>query len=126
MPIYWINLSDVIKKSKGDVIVAGHTDNIPLGRRWFLIGSNWELSAARATSVVHHFLNYTDIPPDRMAVQGYGDSRPLVPNDSPENRAKNRRVEITLVLGEKEAKNASNVQNQLESVFGPRPNYELK
>ncbi len=118
-------LSDVIKKSQGDVIVAGHTDNIPLGAGG-PYRSNWELSAARATSVVHHFLNYTDIPPDRMAVQGYGDSRPLVPNDSPENRAKNRRVEITLVLGEKEAKNAPNVQNQLESVFGPRPDYELK
>ncbi|NVJ92061.1 MAG: OmpA family protein [Methylocystaceae bacterium] len=113
-------LSGVIKKSQGDVIVAGHTDNIPLGAGG-PYRSNWELSAARATSVVHHFLNYTDIPPDRMAVQGYGDSRPLVPNDSPENRAKNRRVEITLVLGAKEAKNANNVQNQLESVFGPKP-----
>jgi len=118
-------LSDVIKKANGDVLVAGHTDNIPLGAGG-PYRSNWELSAARATSVVHHFLNYTDIAADRLAVQGYGDSRPLVPNDSPENRARNRRVEITLVLGEKQADAAPDVQNQLESVFGPRPELGLK
>ncbi len=118
-------LTDVIKKSQGQVLVAGHTDNIPLGGGG-PYRSNWELSAARATSVVHHLLNYTDIEPGKMAVQGYGDSRPLVPNDSPENRAKNRRVEMTLVLGEKEASSAPNVQKQLESVFGPRPDAGLK
>ncbi|NVK19897.1 MAG: OmpA family protein [Methylocystaceae bacterium] len=118
-------LTDVIKKANGDVLVAGHTDNIPLGAGG-PYRSNWELSAARATSVVHHFLNYSDIPADRLAVQGYGDSRPLVPNDSPENRARNRRVEITLVLGAKEASGAPDVQNQLESVFGPRPELGLK
>ncbi|MDV7341549.1 flagellar motor protein MotB [Terasakiella sp. A23] len=118
-------LTDVIKKSQGQVLVGGHTDNIPLGGGG-PYRSNWELSAARATSVVHHFLNYSDIAPDKMAVQGFGDSRPLVPNDSPENRAKNRRVEITLVLGEKERAQANNVQNQLESVFGPRPDSGLK
>jgi len=117
-------LTDVIKKSQGEVLVGGHTDNIPLGGGG-PYRSNWELSAARATSVVHHFLNYTDIEPGKMAVQGFGDSRPLVPNDSPENRAKNRRVEITLVLGEKEASQANDVQNQLESVFGPRPDAGL-
>lgn len=118
-------LSDVIKKANGDVLVAGHTDNIPLGAGG-PYRSNWELSAARATSVVHHFLNYTDIKADRLAVQGYGDSRPLVPNDTPENRARNRRVEITLVLGAKQVSSAPDVQNQLESVFGPRPEMGLK
>jgi chemotaxis protein MotB len=118
-------LTDVIKKSQGQVLVAGHTDNIPLGGGG-PYRSNWELSAARATSVVHHLLNYTDIEPSKMAVQGFGDSRPLVPNDSPENRAKNRRVEMTLVLGEKQAAAAPNVQKQLESVFGPRPDAGLK
>lgn len=118
-------LSEVIKKANGDVLVAGHTDNIPLGAGG-PYRSNWELSAARATSVVHHFLNYTDIKADRLAVQGFGDSRPLVPNDTPENRARNRRVEITLVLGEKQIHSAPDVQNQLESVFGPRPDMGLK
>ncbi|WP_051610053.1 OmpA family protein [Terasakiella pusilla] len=118
-------LSEVIKKANGDVLVAGHTDNIPLGAGG-PYRSNWELSAARATSVVHHFLNHTDIKADRLAVQGYGDSRPLVPNDTPENRARNRRVEIILVLGAKQIHSAPDVQNQLESVFGPRPDMGLK
>jgi len=118
-------LTNVIKKSKGEVLVGGHTDNIPLGSGG-PYRSNWELSAARATSVVHHFLNYTDIEPSKMAVQGFGDSRPLVPNDTAENRARNRRVEMTLVLGEGEKQEVNDVQNQLESVFGPRPDSGLK
>ncbi|SCA58187.1 OmpA family protein [Candidatus Terasakiella magnetica] len=113
-------LTDVIKKSQGQVQVGGHTDNIPLGGGG-QYRSNWDLSAARATSVVHHFLNHSDIAPQKMAVQGFGDSRPLVPNDSPENRSRNRRVEITLVLGEGEQEQVNSVQDQLESVFGPRP-----
>jgi len=112
-------LTDVIKKSDGEVLVSGHTDNIPLGGGG-PYRSNWELSAARATSVVHHFLNYSDVEPGKMAVQGFGDSRPLVPNDSPENRSTNRRVEITLVLGEKEAAEVPKVQNQLDGIFGKR------
>ena len=118
-------LTNVIKKSNGEVLVGGHTDNIPLGSGG-PYRSNWELSAARATSVIHHFLNYSDIQPDKLAVQGFGDSRPLVPNDTEENRAKNRRVEITLVIGEKEKEQVDAVQEQLNSVFGPRPDSGLK
>ena len=118
-------LTDVFQKANGEILVAGHTDNVPLGGGG-PYRSNWELSAARATSVVHHYINHSEIPPERLAVQGYGDSRPLVPNDTPENRARNRRVEITLVLGEQEKHQANEVQNQLESVFGPRPDYDLK
>jgi len=118
-------LTDVIKKSEGEVLVGGHTDNIPLGGAG-PYRSNWELSAARATSVVHHFLNYSDVPPGKLAVQGFGDSRPLVPNDSPEGRKRNRRVEITLVLGEKQAKQAPKVQNQLDGIFGTREPTLLK
>ncbi|WP_135080371.1 OmpA family protein [Terasakiella sp. SH-1] len=118
-------LTDVIKKSQGQVQVGGHTDNVPLGGGG-QYRSNWDLSAARATSVVHHFLNHSDIEPNKMTVQGFGDSRPLVENDSAENRARNRRVELTLVLGEKEEAQANSVQQQLESVFGPRPDAGLK
>jgi chemotaxis protein MotB len=118
-------LTDVFKKSEGEVLVAGHTDNIPLGGGG-PYRDNWELSAARATSVVHHLLTYSDIPANKLAVQGYGDSRPLAPNDSPESRAKNRRVEITLVLGEKQAAEASKVQDQLDGIFGKREPTLLK
>ncbi len=85
-------LRKVIEEVPGDVMVAGHTDNIPIKNGLFT--SNWGLSAARAASVVEFLLEPGTIAPARMAAVGYGDSRPRVPNDSPEHRAKNRRVEL--------------------------------
>ncbi|MEG3619100.1 OmpA family protein [Magnetovibrio sp. PR-2] len=88
-------LAPALVKTKGTLIVSGHTDNIPVssdGR----YRSNWELSAARATSVVHQLLEYNGIAPERITIQGYGESRPLVANDNATNRAKNRRVEISV------------------------------
>lgn len=88
------NLAAVIKKSKGDVIIAGHTDDRPIKTSRFR--SNWDLSAARAISVVHYLLKFTDIDPSRLAAMGYADSRPLAPNDTHEGRALNRRVEVII------------------------------
>lgn len=88
------NLAAVIAKSKGDIIIAGHTDNRPIKTARFR--SNWDLSAARAASVVHYLLEFTDVQSSRLAAMGYADSRPLAPNDSDENRALNRRVEVIL------------------------------
>lgn len=87
-------LAGVIARSGGTVVVSGHTDNAPISTERFR--SNWDLSTARAVSVVHYILANTDIPPSRMTAQGFADSRPLAPNDSPENRAKNRRVELAI------------------------------
>ncbi|KJU82777.1 OmpA/MotB domain-containing protein, partial [Candidatus Magnetobacterium bavaricum] len=70
------------------------TDNIPI--KTALYPSNWELSAARATSVLRYFIAKHAIEPDRLYVKGNADSRPLVPNNTPEQRAQNRRVEIRL------------------------------
>ncbi len=88
------NLATVIEKSEGDIIIAGHTDDRPIKTEQFR--SNWDLSAARANSVVHYLLEYTDVDSSRLAAMGYADSRPLAPNDSPENRALNRRVEVII------------------------------
>lgn len=74
---------------ENEIIVEGHTDNIPIHTKDF--ESNWELSTARSTSVVRHLLS-KGLPPKRMAAIGYGENRPVAPNDSPENRKKNRRV----------------------------------
>ncbi|GAB4029549.1 MAG: OmpA family protein [Elusimicrobiota bacterium] len=74
---------------KNEVIVEGHTDNIPIATRQF--ASNWELSTARATSVVRHMLG-SGFDPTKISAIGYGEYRPIVPNDTPENRRKNRRV----------------------------------
>ncbi len=73
------------------VVIAGHTDNSGNAK------ANQALSEARAAAVRDWFVSMSSLPASHFAIQGYGDSRPLVPNDSPENKARNRRVEITLV-----------------------------
>ncbi|TSE27186.1 Motility protein B [Tepidimonas sediminis] len=75
------------------VVVEGHTDNVPIQTPRF--PSNWELSAARAGSVVRH-LEARGINPTRLRATGLADTRPIAANDTPVNRALNRRVEITL------------------------------
>ncbi|WP_085587228.1 OmpA family protein [Thalassospira sp. MCCC 1A01428] len=87
----------VIKQTDGTVIVAGHTDNIPLSPS-SRFQSNWDLSASRATSVLHWMINENDMNPNRMILQGFGDSRPIASNDTPEGRSKNRRVELTIIM----------------------------
>ena len=84
-------IADTLKtlSLKHDIIVEGHTDNIPIATRQF--ASNWELSSARATSVVKYFLG-RGFSPKRMASVGYGEFHPIAPNDNEENRRRNRRV----------------------------------
>ena len=74
--------------------VAGHTDNIPIKSKKFR--SNWDLSTARAVEVVN-FMIASGLEPKRLSAAGYADTSPIAPNDTPENKAKNRRIEITLV-----------------------------
>ena len=86
-------LAGYFKDSTSKIIVEGHTDNIPIHTVQF--PSNWELSAARGASVVH-FIEDQNIDSSRFLVMGYNQYLPLVPNNSEENRAKNRRVKISL------------------------------
>ncbi|MBT8144764.1 MAG: OmpA family protein [Gammaproteobacteria bacterium] len=81
----------------GGVAIAGHTDDIPINTTRFR--SNWELSAARAVSVAHELLREGIVEPDRVAILGHADTQPRVENDSAANRARNRRVEITVIRG---------------------------
>jgi chemotaxis protein MotB len=74
--------------------VAGHTDNIPIKSARFR--SNWDLSTARAVEVVS-FMISAGMEPKRVSAAGYADQSPVASNDTPENKAKNRRIEITLV-----------------------------
>ena len=90
-------IADVLNQRDGHFIIAGHTDDIPIQTRRFR--SNWDLSAARAASVVHFFIQEGNIDPERMEVRALSDNEPIVPNDSWENRAKNRRVEISVLHG---------------------------
>lgn len=77
------------------VRVEGHTDSRPIST--YRYPSNWELSGARAGSVVRHFIEEHDIDPERFLIAGYGETRPVVKNDTPENMSKNRRVEIVIL-----------------------------
>ncbi len=74
--------------------VAGHTDNRPIHTGRF--PSNWELSLLRAATVARFLIADSRLPENRFVVQGYGSSRPLAANDTPEHRAENRRVEIII------------------------------
>jgi len=91
-------ITKVIATTPGKIIVAGHTDNVPISTKRFR--SNWELSSARAVTVVHAMLSNADIDEKRFLVQGYADSQPLVPNDTEEHRALNRRVELIIQRGD--------------------------
>ncbi|MDC3415787.1 flagellar motor protein MotS [Aquibacillus salsiterrae] len=75
--------------------VEGHTDNRPISNYRF--PSNWELSGARSSSVIRFILQNNPINPARFIAVGYGDTRPVVENTSPENWRKNRRVEIVIL-----------------------------
>lgn len=83
-----------LKKLPNDIIVEGHTDNVPIKSGRYR--SNWELSMARAYSVVG-YLEEMGMDPKKLAGLGYGENRPVADNMTPEARAKNRRIEISLI-----------------------------
>jgi chemotaxis protein MotB len=91
-------ISAALASMPGRIVVAGHTDSIPISNARFR--SNWELSASRAVSVVEELLRNGDIEPARLVVEGRADTVPLAPNDNPVDRAENRRVEIVISRGE--------------------------
>jgi chemotaxis protein MotB len=78
--------------------IEGHTDNLPIHTAQF--PSNWELSTARAVNVLRYFIKNHNIDPRRLAAEGFSEFHPLAANDRPENRAKNRRVEIIFIYKE--------------------------
>lgn len=88
-------LGEMIKPLDHYLRIEGHTDNLPIHTAQF--PSNWELSAARATNVVQVLVQEVKFPPHRLSTTGYGEYRPLVPNDSEENRAINRRVDLAIL-----------------------------
>jgi outer membrane protein OmpA-like peptidoglycan-associated protein len=75
--------------------IEGHTDNVPIHNREF--NSNWELSTARASTIIRFLIERVEFDPRRLSAAGYGEFHPRVANDSPENRAHNRRVDIVIL-----------------------------
>jgi chemotaxis protein MotB len=91
-------IGDILKSAVDkDIQVEGHTDNVPIrGTLAQVYPSNWELSTARANTVLHFLQDKTDIPGERLSAVGYGEYRPIASNSSPEGRALNRRIQIVL------------------------------
>lgn len=100
-------LADVLKALPNHIDVEGHTDNLPISNR--IYPSNWELSAARAASVVHLFTQQ-GIAPERLAAIGFGEFQPVSDNDTVEGRRSNRRVKV-VILADKNARRVSVIEN---------------
>lgn len=88
------DLAKSVKLMNGDVIVQGHTDNVPIVSKKYR--SNWELSAARSFSVIDA-LKARGVPVERLAAWGFGENRPVVENDTFEHRSQNRRIDIVIL-----------------------------
>lgn len=87
-------IAELLRDMPNEVRVAGHTDDISPFPRW---PSNWELSAARAVQVVKYLSTSGGLDPRRLSAIGYAEYQPLYPNDTPEHRRLNRRVDILIV-----------------------------
>ncbi len=83
-------IGEVLSQTKGEIIIAGHTDNVPLSGGLF--GSNLGLSMARAGSAAEFMLRSTSIDPKKLSTMGFGEYRPLASNDTTQGRRRNRRV----------------------------------
>lgn len=90
----------ILRKSGCRAVVEGHTDSLPISNARF--SSNWELSTARATSVLSLLLERHGVLPERLSAAGYAEFRPIASNATPEGRARNRRVDVVLLLDGRE------------------------
>lgn len=87
-------IAEAIRDMPNKVIIEGHTCDLPIYGKY---KSNWELSIARAVNVINYFVTQENIPPDRFIAAGYGEYKPISPNDTELNRSKNRRIEIVII-----------------------------
>ncbi len=88
-------IAKILKLTGRPVVIEGHTDDLVLAGGNF--ESNWELAGARATSVVRYLIKYQGVNPKLLSAASFGEQKPVAPNDSEENRDKNRRIEILIV-----------------------------
>jgi chemotaxis protein MotB len=93
-------ISEAMTQYNNPLRFEGHTDNIPINTSQF--PSNWELSTARAVNGLKYLISNYDVDPNKISATGYGEFRPLADNATPENRAKNRRVDLVMLSSEGE------------------------
>ena len=89
------SVGESISTATGKVTISGHTDDVPIAFS-DRFDSNWDLSAARAAAVADYFFNTTEIDDQRVSVFGYADTKPVAPNQTPQGRSENRRIEILI------------------------------
>ncbi|MGE0082366.1 MAG: flagellar motor protein MotD [Thiohalomonadaceae bacterium] len=99
-------IANVLKKYPNQIQVEGFTDNVPINT--YAFPSNWELSAARAASVVHVFMNQ-GVKPENMSAVGFGEYRPVADNATAAGRMRNRRV-LVVVLADKDSRRLLEIQ----------------
>ncbi|TDP89247.1 chemotaxis protein MotB [Halanaerobium saccharolyticum] len=102
-------ISDILKDIPNDIMIEGHTDNLPIRTDEF--PSNWELSTARAVNVIKFLIEERGFDPARLSAAGYSEYRPVAENTSPEGRAENRRVEVVILNSQYTVNNGVEVEN---------------
>lgn len=105
-------MAKVLARIPGTLTIEGHTDDVPIRTDRFY--SNWDLSASRAASVANALLASGEVEPTRLAVKGLADTAARVSNDSAENRAKNRRVEIIIDLSDPQEEQAVQLRDLID------------
>jgi len=105
-------LAEVLKTLPNSIDVEGHTDNVPISNEQF--PSNWELSAARAASVVHLFTRY-GVEPRRLSSIGYAEYRPKATNKTVKGRLSNRRVKV-VILADKNARRVAEIDRGVSTI----------
>lgn len=91
-------LAGILKNTGNQIIVEGHTDDVPVQGGQF--ETNWELAAARASQVVRYLVKVHQFSPKRLAAISYADQKPVAPNTTEEGRTQNRRIEFLIVTQE--------------------------
>ncbi|MBC8014322.1 MAG: OmpA family protein, partial [Sporomusaceae bacterium] len=88
-------IATMLSSLSQQIVISGHTDNEPINTREF--PSNWELSSKRSINFMKFLLSQGKLRPERFSAVGYGEYRPMVPNDTIEGHSKNRRVEVLII-----------------------------
>jgi len=110
-------LARALEKTPNHIRIEGHTDNVPINNSKY--PSNWELSTARATTIVRHLLGHFDFGPERLSATGYAEFRPVDSNRTAEGRLQNRRVDFIILSMkemELEPQRPSEAKQQNESI----------
>ena len=115
-------LGKSLEKIPNHIRIEGHTDNVPIHTPQF--PSNWELSTARATTIIRYLLTYYRFKPDRLSATGYAEFHPIASNTTPDGRLQNRRVDVVILsakAGKAEPSEKEDVTQRIPHRF-PRPN----